>query len=127
MQPIRPLELEDFTMGAGANVAHASFGEEARMTRGVNIPKKVDFSCEIISLIVLSILSALSHFWYILIAICMGITFWGAITLLIRAMSAVFRVFSQGRYDSRQPDHQKFADSERQVFQPNKIRQSVDC
>jgi hypothetical protein len=29
-----------------------------------------DYSCEIMSLIVLTVLSALSHFWYIMIAIC---------------------------------------------------------
>jgi hypothetical protein len=29
-----------------------------------------DYSCEIMGIIVLTVLSALSHFWYILIAIC---------------------------------------------------------
>ena len=31
-----------------------------------------DYSSEIMSLIVLVVLSVLSHFWYVLIAICLG-------------------------------------------------------
>jgi hypothetical protein len=31
-----------------------------------------DYSSEIVALIVLTVLSALSHFWYVLIAICLG-------------------------------------------------------
>jgi hypothetical protein len=37
-----------------------------------------DYSCEIMSLIVLTVLSALSHFWYIMIAICIVIALAGA-------------------------------------------------
>ena len=39
---------------------------------------KRDYSCEIMGLIVLTILSALSHFWYIMIAICAAAALVGA-------------------------------------------------
>ena len=52
------------------------------MTEIANNPKKSDYSCEILSFIVLVILSALSHFWYILFVFCVGIIFWGAVVLL---------------------------------------------
>ncbi len=41
-----------------------------------------DYGCEILSFLVLVILSALSHFWYIVIAICAAFVFCGAIVLL---------------------------------------------
>jgi hypothetical protein len=41
-----------------------------------------DYSCEIMGLIVLAILSALSHFWYIMIAICATATLAGAAFLI---------------------------------------------
>jgi hypothetical protein len=34
---------------------------------------ETDRSCEVISIVVLTILSALSHFWYILIVFCMAL------------------------------------------------------
>ena|SRR6202158_764319 len=37
-----------------------------------------DYSCEIMALIVLTVLSALSHFWYIMIAICAAMALAGA-------------------------------------------------
>jgi hypothetical protein len=36
------------------------------------ISARHDYSSEIVALIVLIVLSALSHFWYVLIAICVG-------------------------------------------------------
>jgi len=36
------------------------------------ISARHDYSSEIVALIVLIVLSALSHFWYVLIAICLG-------------------------------------------------------
>jgi hypothetical protein len=36
------------------------------------ISERNDYSSEILSLIVLIVLSVLSHFWYVLIAICVG-------------------------------------------------------
>ena len=45
---------------------------------------KHDYGCEIMSFIVLFILSALSHFWYIMILICIGAAVWGTGALLAR-------------------------------------------
>ena len=36
------------------------------------ISARHDYSSEIVALFVLIVLSALSHFWYVLIAICLG-------------------------------------------------------
>jgi len=41
-----------------------------------------DYSCEIIALVVLTALSALSHFWYIMFAICV-VTALGGVGLLL--------------------------------------------
>lgn len=43
---------------------------------------KKDYSCEIIALCALTVLSELSHFWYIMIAILVAISFAGVLTLL---------------------------------------------
>jgi hypothetical protein len=45
---------------------------------------KRDYSCEIMALVVLTALSALSHFWYIMIAICVVAALIGAGFLLSR-------------------------------------------
>jgi hypothetical protein len=50
---------------------------EARETRG-----KRDYSCEIIGLAALFILSALSHFWYIAIFAGLGTAVWALIELI---------------------------------------------
>ena len=50
-----------------------------------------DYSCEIISVVVLLLLSALSHFWYIAIAAGFAIAAWQTIRLLglaVRSASA---------------------------------------
>lgn len=44
--------------------------------------EKKDYSCEIIAVCVLTILSALSHFWYIMIAICAGLIVTGVVGML---------------------------------------------
>ncbi len=44
------------------------------------------YDCEIISFVVLLILSALSHFWYIMIFICAGIAVWAMSTILARTI-----------------------------------------
>jgi hypothetical protein len=60
--------------------------------------KKGDYSCEILSIIVLFILSALSHFWYILFAICAGIVLWGVLALLGQLLMTAAKTFpSYGR------------------------------
>jgi hypothetical protein len=52
-------------------------------------PNKGDYSCEIMSFPVLAILSALSHFWFIIIAICIGMLLWVTIVLLGQLMRSV--------------------------------------
>jgi hypothetical protein len=96
------------------------------MTEKADDPKKRDYSCEIISFIVLFILSELSHFWYIAIAICIGIIFWGAVVLLGKLILSAARMFSR-HLGARPANNRKTADSGDQVFLPRKIRQTVDC
>jgi hypothetical protein len=43
---------------------------------------KKDYSCEIIALCVLTVLSELSHFWYIMIAILVGLSLQGILIFL---------------------------------------------
>jgi hypothetical protein len=45
---------------------------------------KHDYGCGILSFIVLFILSALSHFWFIMILICIGAAVWGTGAVLAR-------------------------------------------
>jgi hypothetical protein len=47
---------------------------------------KRGYDCEIISFVVLFVLSALSHFWYIMIAICAGIAIWIVAAVLTRIL-----------------------------------------
>lgn len=48
--------------------------------------KKRDYSCEIISVAVLVVLSALSHFWYIAIAAGIAVAAWQILRLIILAV-----------------------------------------
>ena len=89
-------------------------------------PKKRDYSCEVISIIVLLVLSELSHFWYIVIAISVGIVFWGAIVLLSQWVLSAAGTFPW-HPRVRHANNLITGDSGNQVFQPSKIRQSVDC
>jgi|HubBroStandDraft_4_1064222.scaffolds.fasta_scaffold1162430_1 hypothetical protein len=57
------------------------------MAETADNPKTSDYSCEILSFIVLIILSALSHFWYILFVFCAGIIFWGAVVLMGKVLA----------------------------------------
>jgi len=52
--------------------------------------KGYDNSCKILSFLVLLILSALSHFWLIFIATCIGFIVWHAIALLVRLFFSMF-------------------------------------
>jgi hypothetical protein len=89
-------------------------------------PSKPDYSIEIGSFIVLVILSGLSHFWYIVIAICIGMLFWATVALIVRlARSAANGLSSAPR--ATQANSSKHSGFQNQVFQPRKIRQSVDC
>jgi hypothetical protein len=49
--------------------------------------KTKDYSCEIISFVVLIALSALSHFWFIAIGITVGTLVWALITSLRQLIS----------------------------------------
>jgi hypothetical protein len=45
-----------------------------------------DYGCEIMALVALMVLSALSHFWYIMIAICVAITLAGVSRMFCRML-----------------------------------------
>lgn len=84
--------------------------------------EKRDYSCEAMSAVVLIVLSALSHFWYIAIVAGVGIVAWGALLLLGHAL------LSTSVAQARELDKRLTAlDLESQVFPPGKIRRSVDC
>ena len=63
------------------------------MTEKMDDQNKGDYSCEILSFIVIFILSVLSHIWYIFFAICAGIICWGAVFLLGQVWMAAARTF----------------------------------
>jgi len=109
-----------------AAFAKSPQGQEARITEKADEPEKRDYSCEIISFIVLVLLSELSHFWYIVIAICIAILFWGAIFLLGKLALSAAGSFAW-RLRVRSTNDGKAGDSGYQVFQPSEIRQSLDC
>ena len=87
--------------------------------------EKGDYFYGIVSFIVLAILSGLSHFWYIAIAVCFAIFFWGAAVLLIQGVRSTARAFSLPTSAAR-PNRYAASGSRSQVFLPGKIRQSVD-
>jgi hypothetical protein len=96
------------------------------MTEKSAQPEKRDFSCEILSFIVIAILSELSHFWFILIAIGIAILFWVIMVVLAKLMLFAAKAFSWGTRAELSNDI-KPGDIGNQVFPPAKIRQSVDC
>jgi hypothetical protein len=70
---------------------------------------KRDYSCEIMALSVLTALSALSHFWYIMIVICVGIALAGAGFLLsriyLRARTVMLMyLYSPARGENTRPE-----------------------
>jgi hypothetical protein len=96
------------------------------MTQNTNESNQRDYSCEIMSFVVILILSALSHVWFIAIALCAAMALWVTIVLVgqwaHRAAEAYLRTTrSQMEMAPSQ------ADSGSQVFRPAEIRQSVDC
>jgi hypothetical protein len=109
-----------------ATFAQSLQEHEVQMAERAEEPKERDYSCEIISFVVLVILSELSHFWYIMIAICIAVLFWGAIVLLGQLAVLAASTFSW-RPRARRANDGRADDSGNQVFQPSKIRQSVDC
>lgn len=79
-----------------------------------------DYSCEILALIVLTVLSALSHFWYIMIAICI-ITSFAAVgfilsRIFLRPKSATLaRLLSPEHHKSTSPDAEVSVDIARRA------------
>lgn len=68
------------------------------MTHGADGCNNGDYSCELLSLIVLFLLSALSHFWYLFIAIGIGLFLWVGVVLLGSSlMSAAHALPRHGR------------------------------
>jgi energy-coupling factor transporter transmembrane protein EcfT len=65
------------------------------MTETAKKVEEYDRSCKAISFLALLILSALSHFWYIVIAICLAFIFWHAFVLLRQAL---FPVITKARW-----------------------------
>jgi hypothetical protein len=59
------------------------------MNESREAPGKRDYSCEIIGVAVLLILSALSHFWYIAIFAGLGAAAWGVVRLISLATQIV--------------------------------------
>ena len=55
---------------------------DQNLAKEPSVAPRHDYSCEILALLVLTILSALSHFWYIMIGICIVMGFAGAAVLL---------------------------------------------
>ena len=51
---------------------------------------KHDYGCEVIAFVALTVLSALSHFWYILIALC-------GVVLAVEMARMMFRAFLRVR------------------------------
>lgn len=90
-----------------------------------DLPQKGDYYYEIVSFIVLVILSGLSHFWFILIGICAMMLFWGALLLLMQAVRYATDSFSL-RTGATHTTNVIMSESRNQVFLPVKIRQSVD-
>jgi hypothetical protein len=86
-----------------------------------NVANKRDYSCEIIAVLVLLSLSALSHFWLLAFAAGVLLSMWGFVLLMMRAWNlAALRVEFRRSTPAPSP-------SAPQVFRPEKIRPSVDC
>jgi hypothetical protein len=81
-----------------------------------------DNSCEIISFIVLAILSALSHFWYILIIFCMVIILRHLISYVSQFVISSPQIIPWQAWKSG-PSTPALpaAEIQRQVFKPSKI------
>jgi hypothetical protein len=101
-------------------------GQKAMMTERTDETKKRDYSCEIISFVVIVVLSELSHFWYIAIAFCFAALCWGVIVMLGRLVIFAASKVSWRLRVSHATDG-KAGNIGSQVFQPSKIRQSLDC
>src|ERR1700688_5000746 len=80
-----------FRSGPKKQFLQTSSRRGAQMAEMADSRKKGNYDCEILSIFVLFILSALSHFWYILFAICAGIILWGVVVLLGQLLMSAAR------------------------------------
>jgi hypothetical protein len=85
------------------------------------VENKRDYGCEMISVVVLLSLSALSHFWLLAIAAGALLSIWGFVILMMRTWN-----FAALQVELRRNAPPPSA-SAPQVFLPEKIRPSVDC
>ena len=83
-------------------------------------PPRADTSCEIISFVVLAILSALSHFWYILIVFCATIFLRQSFTFISQYLISSIHFVPWHPWKSDVPALRN-AELQRQVFKPSKI------
>jgi hypothetical protein len=79
-----------------------------------------DNSCEIISFIVLAILSVLSHFWYILIIFCMVIVLRRAVSFVSHFVIASLQFIPWHVWKSG-TSNLSATEIQHQVFKPSKI------
>jgi hypothetical protein len=86
------LQVRDLSMiqTGGASACAPGIEDAKHMNEDAGWRNGYDNSCKILSFLVLLILSALSHFWLIFIAICIGIIAWNAIALLARLLFSMF-------------------------------------
>jgi|SRR5580704_2262524 hypothetical protein len=77
-----PANLKKPGWGRLTLYAQILHGQGAEMIEKSDGRDNNDYSCEIVSFIVLVILSALSHFWFIVVGTAVAIVFWAAIVLL---------------------------------------------
>jgi Ca2+/Na+ antiporter len=122
-------EFGEAGLGSADIIREILRGQETKMIEKTDdqdkSQDKSDYSCEILSFVVLVILSALSHFWFIVIGICFAIVVGAAIILLgqfVRTAATALPWLSSLETD----ELLKRRDSRSQVFLPRKIRQSVD-
>jgi hypothetical protein len=79
-----------------------------------------DNSCEIISFVVLSILSALSHFWYILIIFCAAIVLRRVAGFVFQFVVSSLQFIPWHAWKSG-PSSLRATEIRHQVFKPSKI------
>jgi hypothetical protein len=79
-----------------------------------------DYSCEIISFIVLAILSALSHFWYILIIFSIVIVLRRVVSFISQFVASSLRFIPWHAWKSG-TSTLRATEIQHQVFKPSKI------
>jgi hypothetical protein len=79
-----------------------------------------DRSCEVISFVVLTILSALSHFWYILIVFCMALLLRELVRMAYQYLMNSIHLFPWHAWKNN-ISKVSAAQIRHQVFKPSKI------